>query len=146
MSEKPLILDYHGIPGKPRRPAYWRYCFWAAIYTVFFAAALLFGIPKFKEIFRDFGTTLPVLTTYIIAFSDFAIHGGWIIILPIPFLLPLPLLIAHSMIADLNQAKLFRRIYSLILFMLLLLWMVFLIQSIALPLLKLMGSLTGGGP
>jgi len=48
---------------------------------------MIFVVPKFKEIFRDFGTTLPVLTTYLIAVSDWIADYGWLWLLGSPFII-----------------------------------------------------------
>ena len=47
---------------------------------------MIFVVPKFKEIFHDFNTTLPVLTTYLIAISEWiANQYGWLVIFGSPF-------------------------------------------------------------
>ncbi|MCL2645992.1 MAG: type II secretion system F family protein [Phycisphaerales bacterium] len=59
--------------------------------VITFAVIIVTGImivvvPKFKDIFRDFGTTLPQLTVYLIAFSDWVANYGWLWILCSPFI------------------------------------------------------------
>lgn len=46
-------------------------------------STLLFIIPKFKQIFEDFGTDLPVMTEMVVAMSDLAASlgtAGWLIV------------------------------------------------------------------
>ena len=48
---------------------------------------MLFIVPKFRDIFKDFHTTLPPLTQFLIQASDLiAHHYGWLLILSSPFL------------------------------------------------------------
>jgi type IV pilus assembly protein PilC len=59
------------------------------IVVVAFASAIVGGImvfviPKFKEIFKDFGTTLPGVTNLLIGTSDWFVVGkppGWVVVL-----------------------------------------------------------------
>ena len=44
-------------------------------------------IPKFKEIFKDFGTPLPPLTLKVIAFCEFMTDSGLLLILMVLFLI-----------------------------------------------------------
>lgn len=70
--------------------------------VVTFAVLIVAGImiavvPKFKEIFNDFGTTLPSLTQALITISDWFVNGrppGWVVLLfsPIALVLTLKLL------------------------------------------------------
>ncbi len=47
---------------------------------------MIFVIPKFQEIFKDFKTTLPTLTMYLLQTSDIiANHFGWLAIMGGPF-------------------------------------------------------------
>lgn len=47
---------------------------------------MMFVVPKFREIFRDFHTTLPALTQWLIDTADFiANRYGWAMILGAPF-------------------------------------------------------------
>ena len=50
------------------------------------SAAILFVIPKFKEIFESFDTELPPLTQFLLAFSEFAL-SYWYLIFGIPIAL-----------------------------------------------------------
>ena len=46
---------------------------------------MMFVVPKFQDIFRDFKTTLPAITTYLIRTADFIAHkNGWLLILGLP--------------------------------------------------------------
>jgi len=70
--------------------------------VISFAGAIVTGImivvvPKFKEIFKDFDTTLPPITQLLINMSEWVVHGtppGWAVILftPIGFMMFLKLL------------------------------------------------------
>jgi len=59
------------------------------VVVVMFAAGIVTGImvkviPKFKDIFNDFGTTLPGVTVVLITTSDWFVHGkppGWAVIM-----------------------------------------------------------------
>ncbi len=51
---------------------------------------MIFVVPKFEQIFRDFGTTLPMPTQILIGFSNWLVKGnppGWLVVLGIPFLM-----------------------------------------------------------
>jgi type IV pilus assembly protein PilC len=48
---------------------------------------MIFVVPKFREIFKDFRTSLPALTEWLMAISDWiAMQYGWLWILGSPFL------------------------------------------------------------
>ncbi len=47
------------------------------------AGIMVFIIPKFKDIFSSFGTDLPMLTQYLIAFSDY-MKNDWPVLVAIP--------------------------------------------------------------
>jgi len=61
--------------------------------VISFAVAIVSGImviviPKFKDIFLDFDTTLPAVTTVLLGASDWFVHGmppGWAVVLLGPF-------------------------------------------------------------
>ncbi len=42
---------------------------------------LVFVIPEFRPIFEDSGTELPLTTRIVIAFSDFAVEWGWLLLI-----------------------------------------------------------------
>jgi type IV pilus assembly protein PilC len=47
---------------------------------------MIFVVPKFREIFKDFGVPLPTITQYVLAISDWiANEYGWLLILPLLF-------------------------------------------------------------
>lgn len=49
---------------------------------------MIFVVPKFREIFKDFRTSLPTLTEWLLATSDWiAMQYGWAVILGSPFLI-----------------------------------------------------------
>jgi type IV pilus assembly protein PilC len=63
--------------------------------VISFAVLIVAGImvavvPKFKEIFADFGTTLPSVTVFLIDVSSWFVNGtppGWVVLLISPFVL-----------------------------------------------------------
>ena len=58
---------------------------------------MMFVVPKFRDIFRDFRATMPALTVALMATADFvANHYGWALILGMPLLLWL----THKMVAS----------------------------------------------
>jgi len=49
---------------------------------------MIFVVPKFREIFKDFRTSLPTLTEWLLATSDWiAMQYGWAVILGSPFVI-----------------------------------------------------------
>lgn len=60
-------------------------------FAVLIVAGIMWAVvPKFKEIFRDFNTTLPKVTTMLIDFSDWFMKGtppGWVVILFSPLVI-----------------------------------------------------------
>jgi type IV pilus assembly protein PilC len=48
---------------------------------------MIFVVPKFKEIFRDFRTTLPAPTEWLLAISEWVAGYGWIVIMASPFVI-----------------------------------------------------------
>lgn len=42
---------------------------------------MIFVIPQFEELFKNFGADLPVLTRVVVDMSRFVIHQGWLIVL-----------------------------------------------------------------
>lgn len=54
---------------------------------------MMFVVPKFREIFNDFRTSLPALTEFLLSFSDWIVSGGstgvpgWLVIFGAPFAL-----------------------------------------------------------
>lgn len=64
------------------------------IATIILTAIMVFIIPKFEEIFKDFGVDLPPLTMWLMATSRWfagtmpgQVIPGWIMVLPSPFIL-----------------------------------------------------------
>ncbi len=46
---------------------------------------MMFVVPRFRDIFRDFRTTMPALTLWLMAVADFmANHYGWTLVLGLP--------------------------------------------------------------
>ncbi|MFY7895290.1 MAG: type II secretion system F family protein, partial [Phycisphaerales bacterium] len=63
------------------------------IATIILTAIMVFIIPKFEEIFKDFGVDLPPLTMWLMATSRWfagtmagQVIPGWIMVLPSPFI------------------------------------------------------------
>ena len=50
---------------------------------------MIFVVPKFEQIFKDFGTSLPMPTQILINFSNWLVKAnppGWLVVLGLPFL------------------------------------------------------------
>ena len=83
----PSQLGY-ATPGSAYQPPFfsWRL---AVPFWVFLVAATLFMwlvVPKFEQIFKDFKTTLPALTEYLLKTSTWIAEDfGWLVILGSPF-------------------------------------------------------------
>jgi type IV pilus assembly protein PilC len=55
---------------------------------------MIFVVPKFEQIFRDFGTTLPAPTQALINISNWLVKGtppGWLVIIAMPFIVMMTL-------------------------------------------------------
>ncbi|NLE30249.1 MAG: type II secretion system F family protein [Phycisphaerae bacterium] len=55
---------------------------------------MIFVVPKFEQIFRDFGTTLPGPTQALINISNWLVKGtppGWLVIISLPFIVMMAL-------------------------------------------------------
>jgi type IV pilus assembly protein PilC len=51
---------------------------------------MVFVVPKFQQIFADFGTELPAPTQFLIDLSNWLVHGmppGWLVVIATPFIL-----------------------------------------------------------
>ncbi len=69
---------------------------------------MIFVVPKFREIFKDFKTSLPMLTEILLAVSDWiAAQYGWVVILGSPF----ALIIFFKLVA---KSKLGRKILDIV--------------------------------
>ena len=111
---------------------------------------LIFGVPKFREIFKDFKTTLPALTMWLIDFSDFVANGfGWIVLLLLPLFLPAPVLVL-DLTCEARTARVLRRVYTALLIVVFVAFVGTLILGIGLPYIKLSQAVShgepGGGP
>ncbi len=79
-------------------------CFSVLIVT----GIMIFVIPRFREIFKDFKTTLPTLTQYLMGFSNWvAAQYGWLVILGSPFA-------AFILLKLINKSKGGRRILDIV--------------------------------
>jgi type II secretory pathway component PulF len=130
------------------RPPIWKvYLIWFGVswvVCVLTLAVFIFGIPKLREIFKDFKTTLPALSQWILTISDFiAMQFGWILMLLIPFLLPLPVVVIEA-VCNRKTARVLGRIYRLGLIALVLAMAAMIVLGLLLPLVKLMSAVSGG--
>lgn len=104
---------------------------------------LIFVVPRFREIFKHFKTNLPALTEWLLSLSDFVANQyGWIPLLLLPFLLPLPIL-ALDLTCEANTARVLRRIYTALLIFVFVAFILTLILGIGLPHIKLIQSVSG---
>jgi type II secretory pathway component PulF len=71
------------------QPFYRFYLFFLLFIVLFVGTAMMiFVVPKYRDIFKDFHTTLPTLSQYMIDFSDWIANDyGWIFLVPCIFLL-----------------------------------------------------------
>jgi type II secretory pathway component PulF len=145
---RPLILSYSS-PGKRQASLLYYYLVYLAIVmmpTVLVLAFFLLVVPHFKEVFRDFKTTLPLFTEWTLVLADFVRSGFWIAIMATA--LAVPLLPAALTVRQVHRPA--RVMYVLIALVLML--TVSLIGGIVgaatlyLPLVKLIQSVSGGGP
>lgn len=78
-------LDYRSPNTAPPRELFSVQAFLAAAFVAtVLAIDLLFVVPPFEAIFKDFGTVLPAPTTWLLAASRFAARGGWVILIVFP--------------------------------------------------------------
>ena len=78
---RPLLVDEN-------QPFYRFYLFFLLFVVSFVGSGMMiFVVPKFRDIFKDFHTTLPAVTQWVIDFSDWIANDfGWIFIIPALFL------------------------------------------------------------
>src|SRR5688572_5678920 len=84
MDTEPTPLDYRS----PRAASKRVFSSAAFVYSAFVVVVLLVDvlliIPRFEAIFRDFNTTLPLLTMLLLRVSRFFGGGRWPVLLVIP--------------------------------------------------------------
>jgi hypothetical protein len=137
------------IPPDTRTSAAFAFYYVVYLVVVLSPTALLLGffcmvVPRFKEIFKDFKTSLPGLTTWLLIVADFIRSGWWI---PIAFVaLALPLLLAWM--TSRQPYRVYRVISVLIAIIVMLTSSMFTMvcgmTALFLPLIKLIQSVSGG--
>jgi len=102
---------------------------------------LLFVVPKFREIFKDFRTSLPTLTERILTLSDwYGSSWGWCLTLPLLVVMVVGVAVISAM--NPTAGRWLRRGF-LLAFVLV---MSVTVMAILLPLMKLISSVSGGAP
>ena len=99
----------------------------------------LYIVPRFKEIFNDFGTTLPGPTMLVLHISHFCV-SYWFLVVPLIILL-FAGLIVWIWLADWRSGL----VASIVLIIVLLIYLVSLIVRLFLPLFDLIKFSRGGG-
>lgn len=106
-----------------------------------YGIVLLFVVPKFRAIFKDFRTSLPTLTEWILAFSDwYGSSLGWCLTLPLLIVMVVGVAVIGAM--NPRAGRWLRRGFLLAF----LLMMGVTVMAIFLPLTKLISSVSGGAP
>jgi hypothetical protein len=148
VAANPMNRSSHAAPDA-QTPAsflyyYLVYLLIVMIPTVMLLAYFLFVAPSFKEIFRDFKTTLPTFTTWTLVLSNFVRSGAWILILLAALALPL----VPAAITVRQPYRLNRVMYVLVAIILMLIfnmiWGFLGATALFLPLVKLIQSVSGG--
>ena len=85
IEREPTPLDYRSPQAAPTRgvfnePA----CYAGLIVSLVLLLDLLFVVPRFETIFKDFGTKLPALTQWLLDASRWTSRGLWIVFLVLP--------------------------------------------------------------
>ena len=108
------------------------------VWLLVLVGGFLFVIPKFKEMFEEFGIELPVLCQWLISLSDKAIKL---------FFVFLPFVIMVIIIAELGLLSIprgaIRRILNKLAWLVLLLAIILLAVAFCIPLIQIMEGLTG---
>jgi hypothetical protein len=84
------MLDYRSAGASPPRPLIHvplalGLCLFAGVFTWLMLAV----VPRFEQIFKDFGTKLPTLTQYVLSFSRVIDRDyGWLIVWAIALAIP----------------------------------------------------------
>jgi type II secretory pathway component PulF len=86
----PVATIEYARPAPSRFPLYYTlYTFLTLVPALLMIVALVFIAPQFKEVFKDFKTTLPVMTIATLQLSDAFRTGFWIVPLLLAMLLPI---------------------------------------------------------
>jgi hypothetical protein len=146
----PVTLSY--APPARGNNIWIRYIVYVAVWQVVFLgllAILVLVVPRFLEVFKDFKTSLPLLTWCVLLFADFVANQfGWVLMLLAPFVVPLPTLWLGRM-GDTLLARKLRAVYRAgIIVMALAVFSAIpiIVVSLFLPLVKLIHSVSGGAP
>jgi type IV pilus assembly protein PilC len=88
MEIEPTPLDYRSPQSAPTRGVFNEAaCYAGIIIAMVLLVDLLFVVPRFEAIFKDFGTKLPVMTEWLLIASRWTRGGLWVlfVVLPVPF-------------------------------------------------------------
>jgi type IV pilus assembly protein PilC len=87
MATEPKPLDYRSPPRLPPRGVFNEAaCYAGIIIAMVLLVDLVFVVPRFEAIFKDFGTTLPVMTQWLLIASRWTTGGLWVLFLVLPVL------------------------------------------------------------
>ena len=110
-------------------------------------AMLVFGVPYFREIFKDFKTALPVLTERLLSLSMMLESPlAWIPLVLVLLALPVPLATLQTRCKTATQQVTAFMIVTLIVLFLSFSAFMFIQVAMFLPLVKLIQSVSGEGP
>ena len=85
METEPTPLDYRSPQRLPPRGVFNEAaCYAGIIIGMVLLLDLLFVVPRFEPIFRDFGTKLPVMTEWLLTASRWTRGGLWVLFLVLP--------------------------------------------------------------
>jgi type IV pilus assembly protein PilC len=113
--------------------------------VIFFT--LVFVVPRFEAIFKDFGTQMPALTIYLLDASRFAVRFWWLC-LTVAIAIPIVCGFIIGLVArggDANPSTRFGRRLSIVGVVLLLLglYLVLLVIALFLPMINLIQAVSG---
>ncbi len=135
----------------PRKPAaastyYVVYLFFILMPATVCLTFFLQIAPTFKEIFKDFKTSLPSLTEHMLTLADLVRSGGWIVILLAALLVPI--LPARWTAQSSSRQTRFNQLFLAFNIMFLLSVIAACLAALALylPLIKLVQSVSGQNP
>jgi len=152
MDNEPTPLDYRAPHDAPRRPVFSVAAFLASAAVVaVLLLDLLVIVPRFEEIFRDFGTKLPAITQLLLDVSRvLADSGRWVVLAMMPlaigFLAPLlgPVRIADdSPTRDRPPRRRHRSMTLVLMSIALCVILAVTIVALALPMLSLINAVSG---
>jgi len=144
------VLSYNAPPSMAKQ--FVQTYIWSLILiffpTVIFACIFFFVVPKFREIFKDFRTSLPLMTQWLLEVSGIIVEY-WFATIPLLLLLIvavpiLPALYVSAAPGEASLRKRRRQVRAVILLMSILLLGI-VVVALMLPLVKLIQSVSGGG-